>query len=279
MSYKSILVDIDDTDASGARTDFALDLARNFEGHVTGLVQIYPLDIPYHSASDLRREIERRHVAFEHERAARAIARFEERAKRAGVGSVGTRTEMGHAAELMTLHARYHDIAVVGQIDPDAEIGRQGAKGIMDQWVMNAGRPVVVVPYIGYRGAVLEHIVVAWDGSREATRAVTDALPLLKRARQVTVLTVNPAKVGNHGQEPGADIALFLARHGVKVEVRREETREIDVGTFLLSRLADLEANLVVMGAYGHSRLREMVLGGVTRIMLDCMTVPVLFSH
>lgn len=279
MSYKSILVDIDEKKTSVARIDLALELARVFEAHVTGMVQIYPLQIPYHAVNGLKQEIEKRQAAFEHERAMQAIGQFDSRASAAGVASVGTRTEMGDAAELLTLHARYHDLAVVGQVDPDAPVGRQGAAGIMDQWVTSTGRPVLVVPYIGYRQGLLDHVLVAWDGGTQATRAVTDALPLLRRARLVTVLTIDAERTGNHGEEPGADIALFLARHGVKVEVRREHSGDLEIGTFLLSQIADLGASMVVMGAYAHSRLRELILGGVTRVMLDSMTVPTLFSH
>lgn len=279
MNYKSILVDIDDTKECVARIELALELAREFDAHVTGMVQIFPLQIPYNSASDLKREIEQRHVTFEHQRAQRAVAQFDREASKSGVNTVGTRIEMGDSVDLLTLHARYHDVAIVGQVDPDGPIGRQGAGGIMDEWVTTTGRPVIVVPYIGYRHGLLHHVVVAWDGSREATRAVTDALPLLRGARLVTVLTINADRSNNHGQEPGADVALYLARHGVRVEVRREHSGDLEVGTFLLSRLADLGASMLVMGAYGHSRLREMILGGVTRIMLDSMTVPVLFSH
>ena len=136
-----------------------------------------------------------------------------------------------------------------------------------------------MVPYAGSFSKVGEHVLVAWDASREATRALTDALPLLKRARRVTVMAVNPEKAHRHGAEPGADIALFLARHGVKVEATAQSSGGLDVGNFLLSRIADLDVDLLVMGAYGHARLRELMLGGVTQTILSSMTVPVLFSH
>jgi nucleotide-binding universal stress UspA family protein len=139
---------------------------------------------------------------------------------------------------------------------------------------------VLVLPYIGPAASFGERAFVAWDASREAARAVNDALPLLRRAKQVGVLTVNPRPWPfGHGEEPGGDIGLHLARHGVKVEVQRIEAPDIDPGNAILSHLADRSADLLVMGAYGHSRLREFVLGGVTRTILGEMTVPVLMSH
>ena len=135
------------------------------------------------------------------------------------------------------------------------------------------------MPYTGTFQRFGEHVVVAWDASREAGRALIDALPLLRRARQVTVMVIDAEKNRRHGAEPGADIGLFLARHGVKVQVLRESASPMDIGNFLLSRLADLDADLLVMGAYGHTRLREIVTGGVTRTLLESMTLPVLMSH
>ena len=122
--------------------------------------------------------------------------------------------------------------------------------------------------------------MLAWDAGREAARAVSDAMPFLERAEQVTVMAVNPSSgEGDHGEEPGADIALHLARHGVKAEVHQTESPDISVGDELLSRIADDGSDMLVMGAYGHTRLRELVLGGVTRSILEQMTVPVLMSH
>jgi nucleotide-binding universal stress UspA family protein len=121
---------------------------------------------------------------------------------------------------------------------------------------------------------------VAWNAGREAARAVTDALPLLTRADAVHVVAFNPDKGGaDHGDTPGADIGLYLARHGVKVSVAQQQNEELAVGEQILSRAADLSVDLIVMGAYGHSRVRELMLGGATRTLLDSMTVPVLMSH
>ena len=146
--------------------------------------------------------------------------------------------------------------------------------------VIACARPVLVVPYIGAAADFGKNVLVAWNGSREACRAVSDALPLLKKANRVTVMAVDP-EIGEfgHGALPGADLARFLAHHDVNVEARNDPGAVADVGEELLSRIADCAADLLVMGAYGHARAREWVFGGATRTILRSMTVPVLMSH
>jgi nucleotide-binding universal stress UspA family protein len=145
--------------------------------------------------------------------------------------------------------------------------------------VMGAGRPVLLIPYAGTFERCGESVLISWNASREAARAVADALPLLKRAREVNIVSFNPAEGGDWGEIPGADIGLWLARHDVRVTVHQCRSKEIDIGNQLLSRAADFGSDLIVMGAYGHSRAYELMLGGVTRTLLRSMTVPVLMSH
>jgi nucleotide-binding universal stress UspA family protein len=176
------------------------------------------------------------------------------------------------------LNARYADLVIAGQPEPDGGSGVDAT--FAEDLVMGAGRPVLFVPYAGRFPEVGRRVLIAWNAGREAARAVTDALPLLTRAGTVQVVAFDPLKGdADHGDLPGADIALVLARHGVKVSVAQQHSDEVDVGNQILSRAADMQSDLIVMGAYGHSRLREMVLGGVTRTLLDTMTVPVLMSH
>ena len=280
MSYKSILVHVDEKPRSQARVDVSLALAARFEAHVTALA-VVPSPPNYRPSMPLLGpEIRQQQIRPYEERAEQALAHFSERARVEGRSAVETRTAHGDLLAATTLHARYNDLLVIGQYDPDdAADAADEARRYPELITLGVGRPVLVVPYAGRFPKLGEHIAVAWDAGREATRAVTDALPLLKLARKVTVLAVNADKVGRHGAEPGADIGLFLARHGVKVEVSQQQSGKLDVGTFLLSRLADMDADLLVMGAYGHSRLRELVVGGVTRTLLDSMTVPVIMSH
>ena len=186
----------------------------------------------------------------------------------------------------VVLQARYCDIAVVGQADPDAVGGDAG--DLTEGLVFGSGRPVITVPYAGNFGTIGKRVLVARDATREASRALHDALPILTRATEVIVYCVNPPS-GQH--IPGADIAAHLAQHGVKAEAHQtvsripeDETaivgrRSIGVADLLLSAASDYGSDLLVMGAFGHSRIRELVLGGATRNVLHHMTVPVLMSH
>src|SRR5262249_32763384 len=139
-----------------------------------------------------------------------------------------------------------------------------------------SGRPVLVVPYIQKGPLKLDRVLVAWDGSRNAARAIADAMPLLAKAKTVEVVIVGK---GKSDEIPGADIAQHLARHDLKVELKRIVSPESDIASTLLSHIADTAADFIVMGGYGHSRLREFIYGGVTRSILSSMTVPALMSH
>ena len=143
-----------------------------------------------------------------------------------------------------------------------------------------SGRPILAVPYAGQFETVGRRVLIGWNATREATRAVNDAMPLLAAADVVTVLTIDAREAPDaHGELPGADISLHLARHGVKATIERTVSAGVPAGEVLLSRAADLGADLLVIGAYGHSRMRELLLGGATRSILQSMTVPVLMSH
>ena len=194
-----------------------------------------------------------------------------------------------------TLHSAAYGARVVdhvvegdgkGALQPEDHL-RQGIthqdevrSGFADAILLSVGRPVLVLPYAGDAAVKADNVLVCWDAGREAARAVTDALPLLRRAKRVTVLSVDSrASAGGHGEQPGADIALYLSRHGIKAEAARTTSGGIDPGSVILSRAFDYGADLIVMGAYGHSRLRELVLGGATREIFRSMTVPVFLSH
>ena len=210
----------------------------------------------------------------------------ESRRPRSGSGATAStdvrtdcRTAVGEIVASIALHARHSDLAIVGQEGGEESTVAWG--GLPDSLVMVCGRPVLIVPYIGAEVPIGGKVMVAWDGGREAVRALNDALPLLERAEQVYVVSVNPdASDGARGLRlPGADICLHLARHGINAHAQTVVARDIDVGNLLLSRAADIGANLIVMGAYGHPRWREIVLGGATKRLLGEMTVPVLMSH
>jgi nucleotide-binding universal stress UspA family protein len=169
---------------------------------------------------------------------------------------------------------------VVGQRNP-ADTDTFVAKQFVENLMLSAGRPVLIVPYAGEFPTVGTAVLVAWDGSREATRALHDALPFLARAKQTTLLTINALDSEPPASRiPGSDIAAIIARHGANVVTEEiDGVHDVPIGDMLLSRASDLGVDLIVMGGYGHSRWRELVLGGATRTVLKAMTVPVLMSN
>jgi nucleotide-binding universal stress UspA family protein len=144
--------------------------------------------------------------------------------------------------------------------------------------LFESGRPVIFVPFIQKVALKLDRVMVCWDGSRTATRAVADAMPFLQKAGQVEIVMIG-AKPAHEDEIPGVDLGQHLARHGLEVSIRRITSPDIDVASTILSYAADTCADFIVMGGYGHSRLREFILGGATSAMLRSMTVPVLMSH
>jgi nucleotide-binding universal stress UspA family protein len=278
MSYKTILIRVDDKPQFPVRFEVAAGLAADFGAHLVGLCYVSRPELPGYirSAEIAEMLAQRSREAEDRIKASREL--FLNRIAKLGI-SGECRVVEGEVQDLAAVHGRYADLLVVGQADPsapDAAIALEDNKSV----IFAAGRPLLFVPYAGKVKALGKKVFVAWNASREATRAVTDALPLLQRAYRVTVMVVRPrADLHAHGEIPGADIAAYLARHGVKVEVMAEEGEGIDVGDLILSRVADLGSDLIVMGAYSHSRLREWILGGATRTMLESMTVPVLMSH
>lgn len=276
MAIKHVLVHLDRNDASTARLDTAIGVAVAHDAHLTGL---YVIDFPsaaYYRGPDFPPEYFDNFEAETRAAAGDVEKRFQERVAREDL-STEWRTADGDPATIIGLHARYADLAVVGQAKPET---LSQMRHLPESVILGTGKPVLVVPYFGTQPTLGENVLVAWNASREATRAVTDALPILERATNVIVMAFNPeGGVEGHGDIPSADITLWLARHGVRAEASTGYATDIDTGNALLSRAADLGSDLLVMGAYGHSRLRELVLGGATRQILHTMTIPVLMSH
>jgi len=281
MAYKNLLLVLDADESSRERISYAAAIAARFDAHLVGLyltvssltrdeyalLDIGILDISFFSdPAKSRAETEKTRALFEEVTARRGV-------------SAEWRTASGYPAGMAAMHGRYADLIVIGQLDAyDSQAGLLRARP--EEVTMLAGRPVLVVPFAGHYERLGTSVLVGWDASREAARAVRDAMPLLARAEAVTVLTIDAEQSSfGHGEIPGADIALYLARHGVKAEVDRTVSAGIGIGDTLLSRAADYGADLLVMGAYGHSRVRELMLGGATRTVLQSMTLPVLMSH
>jgi nucleotide-binding universal stress UspA family protein len=171
--------------------------------------------------------------------------------------------------------ARRFDLSIVAQARPEAD-GPESL--IAEQALFDSGRPVLVVPYIQTVPFTADRVMLCWDGSRTAARAAADALPFLTRAKEIEIFIVETGKLKSD-EIAGADIAGHLARHDLNVSVERTVAGDIDVASVILSRAADVGADMLVMGGYGHSRLREFILGGATRAILRSMTVPTLMSH
>lgn len=281
MPLRDILVHLDATGPGHARLALAADLARRHEAHLTGLF-VVDIPLPVIAAGDgssgpALAELMDRMREDALAAAATVEAAFRDRLRRDGLAGEW-RVAEGAAPALVTLHARYADLAVVGQEDPESDQPSAGA--IVESVLFASGRPVLVVPYAGRFETLGRRVLIGWNASGEAARAVNDALPLIAAAETATVLAVDPRPgPDGHGEEPGADIARHLARHGVTVRVEHTSSGELAAGDVLLNRAAELPADLLVIGAYGHSRLRELVLGGVTRTLLHQMTLPVLMAH
>lgn len=275
MSYRNILVHVDDSKACPARIELAANIAAEHGAHLCGLYTAQPMYIPPYIAAEVGPDLYDVQRKAAKESAARAETAFNEITGKAGI-ETEWRFGEGYPADVVALHARYVDLTIVGQGDPEDD----GSVNLADRLVLSTGRPILVVPYAGTYPHVGDRVVVAWNAAREAARAVNDAMPILENADKVTVLAINPeGGVKGHGDVPTADITLHLARHGVNAEAAHVFADDVDVGNMLLSRAADASADMIVMGGYGHSRFREAVLGGASNLVLRHMTMPVLMSH
>lgn len=273
---KDILVNLSVGSKNSAAADYAVSMAAAFEAHLTGVAFAYqPVDVG--SVFDGASSAVIATFREQNEAAANAsLAKFNDAARRNALSTEShlLSASTGGAADRFAHMARAYDLSVVGQIEPD---GSPAEDLILEAALFNSGRPVLVVPYIQKEPIQLGRVMLCWDGSRNAARAFADAMPLLERAKTLDVITI--ATADRRNELPGADIAHHLARHGINVELKRIVAPDSDVANTILSYAADSSADLIVMGGYGHSRLREFVLGGVTRSMLSTLTVPTLMSH
>ncbi|WP_438390221.1 universal stress protein [Caballeronia sp. DA-9] len=282
MSYTSILVQLDTSSRSPARLSFALRLARQYGAHLTGALSCFTPDPRTFYVMAGYSEYYEDHRTLRQERHNALEQAFHAELGNAGVTGSWVESTGDPTSDVVRL-ARCVDLVIAGQEDPN-DPESFIADHFPETLVMEAGRPVLFYPYAGEFDTFGANALVAWNGSREAVRAVHDALPLLKRATRTTVVTVDEPRDTTRGNRiPGADIALVLARHNVKADVvqldRIDRAENTPAGRLLLSQASQLGADLIVMGAYGHSRWQELVMGGATRSMFQSMTVPVLMSH
>jgi nucleotide-binding universal stress UspA family protein len=279
MEYKTILVHLDNGPRSATRLELALGCAQTFDAHLVGQFALSSPRYPSYALAEAGATVEDAARRVRAAAAKKAEEAFHAAVNRAGRSEVEWRPSEDDALAATRLSARYADLVVVGQFDPNAKFDPGTTPDFAEELVLSAGRPVLMIPYAGRFKTLGKRVLVAWNSSRESARAVQDALPFLKRADAVQVVVFNPRLGPEHGDVPGADMGLTLARHGVRVQVAQQHAEGLDIGSQILSRAADVDADLIVMGAYGHSRLRELVLGGATRTLIQAMTVPVLMSH
>jgi nucleotide-binding universal stress UspA family protein len=257
--------------------NYAISIAEAFSAHVLGVAFAYEPVIPGSVMGGIPPEFIESQRAESDKAAKNAVARFTKAAERAGI-SAETRilsASVAGAADQIGRLARRFDLVVVGQPPREQSVPDE----VVDEGVLfESGRPVIFVPFIQTEGLKLGRVLVCWDGSRAASRAIADAMPFLQKAKQVEIIIIG-GKPPKGGEVSGADLGQHLARHGLKVDVKRITSPDIDVASTILSHAADASADMLVMGGYGHSRLREFVLGGVTRGILESMTVPTLMSH
>jgi nucleotide-binding universal stress UspA family protein len=275
---KDIIVNLEHKITRDPARDFAISIAETFDTHVAGVAFAYAPDFPGYVMLDIPADIVAQMIAESEKTALAAIERFEAAARR-GLVSAEHRLlkTMGAAAPaILSTLARRFDLSVFMQSEPDGVDNDD----MIETSLFQSGRPLIVVPYIQKDGLKLERVTCCWDGGAAAARAINDALPFLVKATAVDLLIVlNEKTNADPNVIRGAEMAKHLARHDVKVEVHTVPAADIDVANAILSYVADSSATLIVMGGYGHAKLREVILGGVTRDMLNSMTVPVFMSH
>lgn len=275
---KDILVHLKVGEGADVTADYAVSLAAALDAHLTGVATCFEIDIPHIYTEAFSADFIETQRAESRRLAQLALDRFGE-ATRSLAMEAGTDTidgTLGGAAEQIGTMARLYDLTVVGQPDPDGD----GSEEIVAESVLfDSGRALLLVPRKQGRPFSAKRILVAWDGSRSAARAISEARGLLARAELVDAVVVETSR--NRAEDvDGADLARHLARHEKTVELRRlKQNAGENITSVLLREVEERRIDLVVMGGYGHSRLREFVLGGVTRDMLERMPVPVLMAH
>ena len=273
--FKDIIVNLGFR-GGDAIADYAISVASILGAHITGVAFAYDPTVPMSGLGYLRAQLVEE--PSDSKVAAKAILdKFSAASTRAGVlvEQRLLRASIDRCADQFAHIARRFDLAIVGQVDPKTS---SVDTAIAEATLFESGRPIIMVPYIQKAPLKLDNVMVCWDGSRPAARAIADAMPFLAKAGRVEIAIIANER-SKQDEIEGADMGQHLARHGVKVDVHRMTRGDVDVADMLLSNVADSGADFMVMGGYGHSRLREFVLGGVTRSILHSMTVPTLMSH
>lgn len=280
MPLKNIAVFVDVSRASLVRATYAISLALRYHAHLVGIF-VVPLGWTHDpSASFIRgrdaiRALIERQRTQEVKATATASERFEGAAGREGISFEFRMIRATDTSDDALFHSLHADLVLVGHPKPG---------GLPDDWsaesmLLATGVPVLIVPNSWNAGTIAENILVAWNASREARRAIADAIPLLLRARTVSIIVVDAHMNARHGQEPGADIALYLSRHGISVTVEQVRSDGRSIARAITDHALTVGADLLVLGAYSHSRSREALFGGVTRSLLQTAAIPLFIAH
>ena len=273
MQFKNILVYLDQGESNEERIQSALAIAKGQDATLTGVaVNALP-----HSSILQKLGVSGSDEVLEKARAdaETAIENFRKQAETTGIGTETTIIECaeGKAPEKLSRLARIHDLSILRQANPDRDHASFVAE-LSEEVMFSSGRPVLFMPYIGAHEIPFAKAMIAWDGSRAATRAVHDSLPLLETMKEAVILVVDPEKT-----KPGEGMSRHLEAHGISNTVMRVPKGDIITSSVIMNELSNSGADLLVMGAYGTPKLREVILGGVTRTVLESMTVPVFMSH
>ncbi len=278
MSFKTILIACDAGKAATSRITLAAELATRSGGHLVGLYVVPPLQdflVVANTSFDMeyfRREC----LAKINADGAAAAATFYELTT--GNRSTSEWRVVDFAHDAVVALARTADLVVVGQTNSEAPMVNVAAD-LPALLALNSGKAVLVVPWRGVSAATAKTVLLCWKEGREAARAATAALPFLQAAERVIMLTIEDTSDSGAPALSGAQAVAWLARHGVKATLRHQNGCDSNAGPLILAAARQVGADLIVMGAYGHSRLRELMLGGASRSVLAEMSVPVLLAH
>lgn len=280
MKYKDILVYLDDGASNKDRVQTALSFAKAHNAKLTGVA--FDIKIPPHVAATLTSKINEEQQQNSAQKTQAVLDDFMEQSKDSGVdvSSHVINCRESKAPEELSLFSRNFDVVILRQTNPDRTHSASLVSSLAEKVLFSSGRPVLYIPYVGAHQIPANRALIAWDGSRASTRAVHDALPLMESMDEVVVLVVNSdKKPSSKGKESGADLVKHLQNHGINARLEHVQSMGVDVAIIILNALADQGADILIMGGYGSSRIHELLLGGVTKTLMQDMTVPVFMSH
>jgi nucleotide-binding universal stress UspA family protein len=275
MQISDLIVHVDASERCRARLELAAWLARHYDAHLKGVYVTSLMEMSPFLADQFRsQDLDEMYARVAQQREAAEALFTECCVDPSGSGGEWVE-ERGDVNDVLTFHGRHADLMILGQSDP-RDRKQRAARFIPEAIVLGTGQPVMMVPFSGTFRSVGERILIAWNASAQASRAVRDAMPFLITAKEVTVF-VAEQRVGI--ESTSDNIIRHLRRHGIEAELERMTAEDVEIGDLVLSRAADKSVDLIVMGAYGHSRARELAFGGVSRQLFAQMTVPLLMSH